>query len=265
MLTAYDALTAAMLEECGVDFILVGDSLGMVLLGYPSTAEVTMEDMLHHAKAARRGTKKAFLVGDLPLKGVEKSPRQALESSRRFVKEAGCDAVKLEWGPRAEASTRLIARSGIPVMGHIGLTPQTAKTYRLRGAQAKDALNIYRHAKAFEAAGAFAVLLECVPAELSAAVTHALGIPTFGIGAGSACDGQVLVFQDAVGLFTKFAPRFVKRYAHLDRVARSAVTRYVSDIHTGRFPSKKHSFFMKPSQWRAFRSALKKEGTSNGR
>ena len=255
MITAYDAPTAALLEAEGVDVILVGDSVGMVLLGYDSTVPVTMDEMIHHAKAARRGAKKAFLMGDLPLKGVQKGPRQTLESARRFVRDAGCQAVKLEWNARCLESTRLLVKNRIPIMGHVGLTPQSASRdggFKVRAQEAEQAKELLQKALAFEKAGAFAVLLECVPTPVAQAVTKRLKVPTFGIGAGPHCNGQVLVFQDVVGSFKKFRPRFVKAYADADSVMRKAVSRFVRDVRTGRFPQKKHSFGMKKEERAAF-------------
>ena len=251
MLTAYDAPTAELLEAQGVDILLVGDSVGMVLLGYESTVPVTMDEMVHHAKAVRRGAKKSFVIGDLPLKGVEKGPRQALASARRFVREAGCQAVKLEWNPRCLESTRLLVKKGIPVMGHIGLTPQSAAReggFGVRGQSAEKAARLLRNALALEKAGAFSVLLECVPTPVAKKITERLDIPTFGIGAGEHCDGQVLVFHDVVGAFKKFKPRFVRSYADVHSVMRKAVGRFVKDVRRGHFPQKKHGFNMKKKE-----------------
>ena len=261
MLTAYDAPTAELLEKSGVDFILVGDSLGMVLLGYPSTTPVTMDEMIHHAKAARRGAKKSFLIGDMPLKGIERGLRQALESAKRFVQEGGCDAVKLEWAPRTLKMTDLFIRNKIPVMGHIGLTPQRVKKrdgFKVQGRDAESAFKILKAAKALEKEGAFSVLLECVPSPIAGFITRELKIPTIGIGAGPECDGQVLVFHDLVGIFTKFKPRFVKRYARLDETMRQAVKNYVREVKGGRFPTKQHGFSMKADELMRFLSCASK-------
>lgn len=255
MLTAYDAPTAELLENAGIDLILVGDSLGMVLLGYPSTREVTMDEMIHHAKAARRGARHSLIVGDLPLKGIEKGPRQALASARRFIKEAHLDAVKLEWGKDAVEIMKLFSKHRIPVMGHVGLTPQTVKGrdgFKVRGREALCAMKIFMAAKTFEANGAFSVVLECIPKAVASIITGRLKIPTIGIGAGPACDGQVLVFQDLAGIFKKFHPRFVKRYADLDRVMRRAVESYKQDVLSGKFPKNEHSFSMKTAEFDLF-------------
>ena len=245
MLTAYDHPTAELLDQSGVDWILVGDSLGMVVLGYSSTLPVTMDEMIHHAKAARRGVKNACLIGDIPLKGIEKGPRQALDSAKRFIEEAGCDAVKLEWGPQAAVIAALFKKHRIPFMGHVGLTPQRVKPgegFRVKGASGDEAHTIYESAKVFEKNGAFAVLLECVPEKVSKLITENLKVPTIGIGAGKYCDGQVLVFHDLAGIFTRFTPRFVKRYANTHAIMRKAVARYAQEVKSGRFPAKKHTF-----------------------
>ncbi len=255
MLTAYDAPTAELLESADVDVILVGDSVGMVLLGYDSTVPVTMDEMIHHAKAVRRGAKKTFMIGDLPLKGVEKGPHQTLESARRFVREAGCQAVKLEWNTHCLESTRLLVWNGIPVMGHMGLTPQSASSeggFKVRAQKAEEAQALLGKALAFEKAGVFSILLECVPSPVAELLTKRLKVPTFGIGAGPHCDGQVLVFQDVVGTFKKFRPRFVKAYADTDGLMRKAVSRFIREVRSGAFPGKKHSFAMKKEELTEF-------------
>lgn len=252
MLTAYDAPTAALEAAAGIDLILVGDSLGMVLLGYPSTTFVTMDEMVHHAKAARRGAPKATVVADMPLKGLQKGPAQALASARRFRDEAGSDAVKIEWGKDALKITDRLVQHRIPVMGHVGLTPQTAARFGVRGRLADEAKKIYDQAKAFEAHGAFAVLLECVPAPVSREITRRLSVPTIGIGSGPDCDGQVLVFHDLVGIFKDFTPRFVKRYALLEPRMRRAVAAYARDVKEKRFPTRKYAFGMDPKERERF-------------
>ena len=260
MLTAYDAPTAEILEEQGADVLLVGDSVGMVLLGYDSTVPVTMDEMVHHARAVRRGAKKSFLIGDLPLKGVQKGPAQTLVSARRFLREAGCQAVKLEWSRHCLESVRLLKKNRIPVMGHLGLTPQSAAReggYRVRAQQAVQALELVKHAQDLEKAGAFSVLLECVPSPVAKAVTERLSIPTFGIGAGPDCDGQVLVFQDVVGAFKKFRPRFVRRYADTRAAMEKAAGRFIQDVRRGRFPGKKESFGMNKEESARFKGMLR--------
>lgn len=261
MLTAYDAPTAELVEEAGVDFILVGDSLGMVVLGYESTAPVTMDEMIHHAKAVRRGAKKSVVIGDLPLKGVEKGPRQALESARRFMEEAGCNGVKLEWGPHAAKSIDLLREHGIPVMAHLGLTPQTATDYKARGKTASDAFQLYQRALAVEKQGVFSILLECVPYRLAQELTKALKVPTIGIGAGPYCDGQVLVIQDMLGIYRRLAPRHIKRYAHLDVAIKKAVLHYASEVRTGKFPKISQGFEINETEWAEFQ---KQRGVRDG-
>ena len=259
MLTAYDAPTAGLLEKSGIDLILVGDSLGMVLLGYSSTVEVTMDEMIHHAKAVRRGAPNSFIIGDLPLKGIEEGPEQALVSARRFTQEAEMNAVKLEWSRDAVKTAQLLIRHHIPVMGHIGLTPQSVKKnagFRVQGQDAKSALNIFENAKAFERSEVFSVVLECVPSPVGKAITQNLCVPTIGIGAGPDCDGQVLVFHDLVGIFNKFTPRFVKRYADLDGQMNQAVLKFRRDVLTGGFPKKNHSFSMNKEEEKLFLKTL---------
>ena len=255
MLTAYDAPTATLFHASGVDFLLVGDSVGMVLLGYPDTRPVTMDEMVHHAAAVRRGAPDAFVIGDLPLKGVERGPKQALESAQRFIRDGRVDAVKIEWNKDALAACERFKSAKIPFMGHTGLTPQQAAFeggFRVHGKTAPEAKEILRQAEAFEKAGAFAVLLECVPSVVAEAVTKRLKIPTIGIGAGSACSGQVLVWTDLAGLYVKMEPRFVRRYTDLDPFLASAVREYVDDVRNGRFPSHQESFFMVESERKAF-------------
>lgn len=259
MLTAYDAPTAQVLSKCGIDLILVGDSLGMVLLGYPSTRDVTLEEMIHHVKAVRRGAPKSAVIADMPFKGLGKSPKDALKSAWRLI-EAGADAVKIEWAKQAFASTELLSQKGVPVMGHVGLTPQAVKpgqAFKLRGARADEALQILRQSMAFEESGAFSVLLECVPSFLAREVTKRLAVPTIGIGAGRDCDGQVLVFQDLVGLFPDFKPRFVRRYADLGPLVAKAVSGFARDVKRRGYPGSEESFGMKPDEQERFKKYLK--------
>lgn len=257
MLTAYDAPTAQLLAEAGVDYLLVGDSVGMVLLGYSSTKPVTMEEMLHHAKAVRRGAPKAFVIGDMPYEGVRYGVKKAVLNARRFLREAGCDAVKLEWRKDAPEIVKALVRAKIPAMGHLGLLPQSASTFKVQAKLAKEAVVLYRHAKLLEKLGAFGVLLECVPENVSKAVTKALKIPTFGIGAGPHCDGQVLVIADVVGAFRKFRPKFVKRYGNADALTRGAVKRYVADVRSRRFPADRHSFHMDAAEQKRFEALIR--------
>ncbi len=261
MLTAYDAPVAGLLEEAGVDMLLVGDSLGMVVLGYESTAVVTMDEMIHHAKAVRRGAPKSFVVADMPLKGLEKGPAQALLSAKRFVKEAGSDAVKIEWGKDTLNIIHKIVKAGIPVMAHAGLTPQAAGPggFKVKGRTAEAAFDVWRQSEAMQNAGAFSVLLECIPAEVGSEITKRLKVPTIGIGAGPDCDGQVLVYHDMVGLFDKFTPKFIKRYAKLGPGIKKAVAAYVSEVSGRRFPKKKHSYSMDPQEKSHFLELLKEK------
>jgi 3-methyl-2-oxobutanoate hydroxymethyltransferase len=255
MLTAYDALTSSLLESEGVDWILVGDSVGMVLLGYASTTDVTMDEMIHHASAVRRGAPKSFIIGDMPLAALSKGPAHALACAKRFIREAGCDAVKVEWRKDAIAITKKLLQNKIPVMGHVGLTPQSVKkgeSFRVRGKAAGEAAAVYESALAFEKAGTFSVLVECVPEPVGQAIARALKTPVIGIGAGRYCDGQVLVFHDLAGIFTKFRPRFVKRYFDADAGLRVAARKYVQEVHSGGFPQEKHGFGMEPSERKIF-------------
>ena len=247
MLTAYDYPGARLVAEAGIDLILVGDSLGMVVLGYDSTVPVTLDDMVHHAKAARRGAPEAFLIADLPFLSYATVP-DALASSARLMKEAQADSVKLEGGTEVVPVVEALVRAGVPVLGHVGLTPQTASAlggYKLQGKDEAQARKIVEDAVALEAAGCWGVVLELVPAPLAKLVTGRIGIPTIGIGAGADCDGQVLVFHDVVGLFSGFTPTFVKRYAEAGSAIRDGLARYAEEVRSGRFPGGKESFGMK--------------------
>ena len=245
MLTAYDYLSARILDESGIPILLVGDSLGMVMLGHPTTLPVTMDDMLHHAKAVSRGARQALLVGDMPFMSYQASVEQAITNAGRFIQEAGMHAVKLEGGGRVIDITRRLTESGIPVMGHVGLTPQFVHQmggFKVQGKTEKQAAQILADARALEQAGAFSLVLEGVPSKLAATITHELRIPTIGIGAGPATDGQVLVLHDMLGLTTGKAPKFVKRYANLaDEIARAAAA-YTEDVRTGKFPGPEHEY-----------------------
>ena len=245
MLTAYDFLSARILDEAGIPVLLVGDSLGMVMLGYPTTLPVTLDDMLHHAKAVSRGARQALLVGDMPFMSYHSSTEQAITSAGRFVQEAGMHAVKLEGGGRVVEITRRLTEIGIPVMGHLGLTPQFVHQmggFKVQGKTEAQATRILADAKALEEAGAFSLVLEGVPSKVAATVTNALRIPTIGIGAGPATDGQVLVFHDMLGLTTGKAPKFVKRYANLAEEVARAATEYAEDVRTGKFPGPEHEY-----------------------
>ncbi len=246
-LTAYDYPTARLLDEAGVDILLVGDSLGMVVLGYENTLPVTMEEMLHHTRAVRRGTRRALVVADMPYGSYHAELEESLRNAVRFVKEAGAEAVKLEGGEkRLELIARLV-EAEIPVMGHIGLTPQSVHTlggFKVQGKTVEAAEQLLRDAQSVEAAGAFAIVLESVPRELAARITQQLRIPTIGIGAGPECDGQVLVFHDLVGLTQGTVPKFARRYANLAEVIARAAGEYCEDVRSGRFPSDEQSFHL---------------------
>ncbi len=247
MLTAYDIGFAAVLDRADIDIILVGDSLGMVVLGYDSTVPVTMEEMLHHAKAVGRAVNRAVVVGDMPFLSYQTSTYEAIANAGRFLKEARCDAVKVEGGKEICDTVEAMVRAGIPVMGHIGLTPQTASQlggYKVQGKDAEPARKLLKAAKALEKAGAFSIVLECIPDTLAQAITESISIPTIGIGAGIYCDGQVLVTHDLVGLFEKFVPRFVKQYAKLAPQMQKAVTAFRDEVKSGAFPDKDHSYTM---------------------
>jgi 3-methyl-2-oxobutanoate hydroxymethyltransferase len=247
MLTAYDASFAGLIDTVGIDMVLVGDSLGMVLLGYNSTIPVTMEEMLHHCRAAGKGVKRAVLVGDMPFMSYQVSESEAITNAGRFLKEAGCDAVKLEGGTAMCDKVGAIVKAGISVMGHIGLTPQTASQlggYKVQGKDADSSRQLLQSARDLEAAGAFSIVLECIPAQLSEAITRTVTIPTIGIGAGKHCDGQVLVTHDMVGMFEKFSPSFVKQYINLAPQIKDAVAAYHEEVKNGSFPDDEHSFNM---------------------
>lgn len=259
MMTAYDYSSALLVEQAGIDVILVGDSLAMVVMGHESTVPVTMDEMLHHSRAVARGARLPFLVGDMPFLSFQVSPEEAVRNAGRFLKEGNMDAVKLEGGAEMADTVRAIVRAGIPVLGHIGLTPQTVSMlsgYRVQGRSAESAVKLYDDALALQDAGCFAVVLEAVPAPVAAAITARLDIPTIGIGAGAGCDGQVLVFHDLLGLFDRLQPRFVKRYAEVGDVIRGALTSYREDVEARRFPADEHTYGMKDDELDAFLSAL---------
>ena len=246
MLTAYDFPSARLVAEAGVDLILVGDSLGMVVLGYDSTLPVTVDDVVHHTRAARRGAPEAFLIADMPFLSYG-TPEQALATASRLMKDAGADSVKLEGGVEAVPIVEALVRAGVPVLGHVGLTPQTASAlggYKLQGKDEEAARRIVGGAEAVAAAGCWGIVLELVPAELARVVTQRVGIPTIGIGAGRHCDGQVLVFHDLVGLFSGFTPTFVKRYTEAGNAIREACARYAEEVRNGSFPGEQQSFGM---------------------
>ncbi len=247
MLTAYDYSTAKLIDEAGVPLILVGDSLGMVVLGYESTIPVTMEEMLHHTKAVVRGTKRALIVGDMPFMTYHISRDEALRNAARFIQQGGAQAVKLEGGENIAPVVEHIVSCGIPVMGHIGLTPQSVHQlggFKVVGKTLETATALLNDAKALEEAGAFAIVLELVPRQLSKLITQGVGIPTIGIGSGKDCDGQVQVISDLLGLYTEFVPRHAKQYAKLNKVIKEAVSRYISEVKAESFPTLKESYTM---------------------
>ena len=244
MLTAYDYPSARWVEEAGVDIILVGDSLGMVVLGYESTVPVTMAEMLHHVKAVRRGAPQTFIAVDMPFMSYS-TLELALQNAGRLIKEGGADAVKLEGGEYFAEIIRTLTQTGIPVIGHIGLTPQTATQlggYKVQGRDIESARKLSKDANALQAAGAFMLVLEAIPSQVGELISKELRIPTIGIGAGSECDGQVLVFHDILGLFDRFKPKFVKQYAQLGEQAIKAIRDYHQEVKTGKFPTAEHAF-----------------------
>jgi 3-methyl-2-oxobutanoate hydroxymethyltransferase len=247
MLTAYDYSTAKLIDEAGMPLILVGDSLGMVVLGYESTIPVTMDEMLHHTKAVVRGTKRALVVGDMPFMTYHTSVEDALRNAARFIQEGGAQAVKLEGGEIVADKVKRIVECGIPVQGHIGLTPQSVHQlggFKVVGKTPEVAVRLLNDAKALEQAGAFSIVLESVPAPLSKLITEKVSVPTIGIGAGPGCDGQVQVVSDLLGLYTDFVPKHAKQYAKLAEIIKAAVADYMSEVQAGSFPTAKQSYTM---------------------
>lgn len=249
-LTAYDYLTARLVDESGVPLVLVGDSLGMVFLGYETTIPVRLSEVLHHTKAVTRGCRNALVVADMPFMTYHISEGQALENAARLIQEGGAHAVKLEGGCAMAPTVTRLVQSGIPVMGHIGLTPQSVHQFggfKVQGKSVEQARNLIDDARALEDAGAFSIVLECIPAKLSQIITRRLQIPTIGIGAGPDCDGEIQVISDLLGLVTDFIPKHAKRYARLADEIRSALGRYVSDVTSRAFPTEKESFSIDPA------------------
>ncbi len=245
MVTAYDYTFAKLVEEAGIEAILVGDSLGMTVLGYEDTLAVTIEDMIHHTRAVRRGAQNPLIVIDMPFMSYRVSIEKTVENAGRMIKETGANAVKLEGGESVADEVRAIVRAQIPVMGHIGLTPQSVNAFggfKIQGKSVEVAEQLIRDAKALEAAGCFAIVVECVPAKLAKMITESIGIPTIGIGAGAGCDGQVLVLQDMLGVYSDLAPKFVKRFAQLRQPIVGALSRYSEEVKSGAFPSAEHEF-----------------------
>ena len=258
MLTAYDYPGAKLVDEAGVDAILVGDTLAMTVLGHRDTVSVTVDEMLHHCKAVARGASRALLVGDLPFMSYRVSRREAVRNAGRYMKEAHVDAVKLEGGGEVAATVRAIVSAGVPVMGHVGLTPQTATQlggYKVQATSAEAALKLRDDALALQDAGCFAVVLEAVPAAVAQAVTEKLTIPTIGIGAGAGCAGQVLVFHDVLGLFDGFVPKFVKQFAQLREPMLQALQTFRREVEAGAFPGEAHSYGMDEVELRRFLQA----------
>ncbi len=245
MLTAYDYSTAKLIDESGVNSILVGDSLGNVILGYEDTISVTMEDMIHHGAAVARAAKNALVVIDMPFMSYQTSVYDAVVNAGRLMKEGRAGAVKLEGGVEVCPQIKAITAAGIPVVAHLGLTPQSINVFggfRVQGKSEEAARKLISDAKAVEEAGAFAVVLECVPAGLAELVTKEIGIPTIGIGAGNGCDGQVLVYQDMLGMFSDFTPKFVKRFANVGDIMKEAFIKYCEEVKSGEFPAKEHEY-----------------------
>ena len=245
MLTAYDYSTAKLMDEAGVDSILVGDSLGNVVLGYEDTVSVTMEDMIHHGAAVSRGAKNAFVLADMPFMSYQTSVYDAVVNAGRLMKEGRGNAVKLEGGVEVAPHIKAITQAGIPVCAHIGLTPQSINAFggfKVQGKSEEAARQLVEDAKKVEAAGASMLVMECVPAKLAEIITNTISIPTIGIGAGAGCDGQVLVNQDMLGMFSDFTPKFVKRYANIGEVMKEAFQKYMEEIQSGAFPSSEHEY-----------------------
>jgi 3-methyl-2-oxobutanoate hydroxymethyltransferase len=250
MITAYDYTSAQLVERAGIPLILVGDSLGQVVLGYDSTVPVTMDEMVHHIKTVVRGTQRAHVVGDLPFLSYHADVPEAIRNAGRLLKEGGAQSVKLEGGRTQAETVSRIVESGIPVMGHIGLTPQAVNQlggYRVQGRSLKDAVRLMEDARALEEAGAYAIVLECVPAQLAQMITERVGVPTIGIGAGAGCDGQVQVFHDMMGLYQDFTPKHARQYAQLGQTVVDATRSYVQDVENEQFPDDSESFKLSES------------------
>ena len=259
-LTAYDYPFARLIDEAGVDIILVGDSVGMTVLGYENTLPVTIEDMIYHTKAVKRGIKRALLVADMPFMSYQVSIDDALKNAGRLIKEGGAEAVKLEGGIAIQEIVSAIVEIGIPVMGHVGLTPQSIHKfggYKVQGRKSIEAREIIEDAKALEDAGVFSIVLEGIPLELAKEITQKIKIPTIGIGAGQFCDGQVMVIHDIIGLSGEFKPKFVKRYAEGGEIIKNAVKEYIKDVADGNFPTDDHSYFMEDRHLRPVQKGTK--------
>jgi len=262
MITSYDYPFASLADQVGIDVILVGDSVGMVVLGYENTLPVTLEDILHHTKAVTRAVKRALVVADMPFLSYQIGVKEAIINAGRLIKEGLADAVKIEGGKNVTHIVKALVDANIPVMGHIGLTPQRIKIfgrYRVRGKSIDEAIKLINDARALEEAGVFSIVLELIPAEVAKIITEEVSIPTIGIGAGPYCDGQVLVIHDILGLFERFVPKFVKRYTNLSDEIRKAISEYIADVKEKRFPEKEHSFFMSEDE---YKELLKRLGRS---
>jgi 3-methyl-2-oxobutanoate hydroxymethyltransferase len=267
MVTAYDFPSGQVAEEAGVDLVLVGDSGAMTVLGYPSTVEISIEEMLTLCKAVRRAVRTPLLVADLPFASYEASKREAIRTAQRFVKEGGAEAVKLEGGGLGAKRAKAIVAAGIPVIGHVGLTPQTATAlggYRAQGRTANRALELLREALALQEAGCFAIVLEAVPAAVTAEIVSRLEVPTIGIGAGPATDGQVLVFHDLLGIYAGHQPRFAKRYANLREEMVAGVRAFAQEVRERRFPTADHTYSVSPEELARFQELAAAEGSGSG-
>jgi len=263
MLTGYDYPTALVLDLAGIDAILVGDSLGMVVLGYDNTLPVTMEEMLHHCRAVRRGAKSALLIGDMPFMSYQISVDNAVRNAGRFLQEGGMDVIKLEGGKERVTTIKAIISAGIPVMGHLGLTPQSIHAlggFRPQGRTPRAARQILEDAISLEEAGCFSLVLESIPARLAELISKTISIPTIGIGSGPGCDGQVLVIHDLLGFFASFTPKFVKKYANLQNEIQKAILEYIADVTKRRYPDQEHSIEMPDEEWQLFLRDIAESG-----
>lgn len=262
MMTAYDYPSAKFVDEAGINAILVGDSVNMVVLGHESTVSLTLEEQLHHCRAVARGATRPFLVGDMPFMSYEINPIEAVRNAGRFLKEGKMDAVKLEGGEEVAETVRRIVKAGVPVMGHIGLTPQKISQlggYRVQGRTASAATELLESARALEEAGCFSIVLESMPSIVATQISQRISIPTIGIGAGSGCDGQVLVFHDALGMYDDLNPRFVKRFANLKNDIVSALSAYRDEVEARSFPAVEHTYTMKPEEEESFQKLIDNE------
>ena len=263
MLTGYDYPTALVLDLAGIDAILVGDSLGMVVLGYDNTLPVTMEEMLHHCRAVRRGAKSALLIGDMPFMSYQISVDNAVRNAGRFLQEGGMDVIKLEGGKERVTTIKAIISAGIPVMGHLGLTPQSIHAlggFRPQGRTPRAARQILEDAISLEETGCFSLVLESIPARLAELISKTISIPTIGIGSGPGCDGQVLVIHDLLGFFASFTPKFVKKYANLQNEIQKAILEYIADVTKRRYPDQEHSIEMPDEEWQLFLRDIAESG-----